>query len=113
GEDLVYLGDTRRYPYGPRPQQEVRAFARQIARRLVEDHDVKLVVVACNSASAAALDTLHAELPVPVVGVIEPGGRSLIAATRRRSTCSPGCATARLPTTRRGPGGIGSSPRAR
>src|SRR5262249_51071957 len=81
GEDLVYIGDTGRYPYGPRPQSEVRRFARQIAWRLVKEHDVKLVVVACNTAAAAGLDDLAAELPVPVVGVIEPGVRSLIAAT--------------------------------
>src|SRR5690606_1055874 len=53
-EDLVYLGDTGRYPYGPRPLEEVRGFAHQIADRLVADHDVKLVVVACNTAAAAA-----------------------------------------------------------
>jgi glutamate racemase len=81
-EHLVYVGDTGRYPYGPRPLGEVRRFARQITRHLVEDHDVKLVVVACNTASAAALDELQAAFDVPVVGVIEPGARSLVAATR-------------------------------
>lgn len=81
-EDLVYVGDTARYPYGPRSAEEVRAFSRQIARWLVDEHAVKLVIVACNTASAAALDVLDAELPVPVVGVIEPGARSLVAATR-------------------------------
>lgn len=82
GEDLVYVGDTGRYPYGPRPLDEVRGFAHQITRHLVERHDVKLVVVACNTASAAALDELVEVSPVPVVGVIEPGVRSLVAATR-------------------------------
>lgn len=81
GEDLVYLGDTGRYPYGPRSLAEVSAFAHQIARHLVEDHDIKLLVVACNTATAAALDDLRAELPIPVVGVIEPGVRSLVRAT--------------------------------
>jgi glutamate racemase len=81
-EHLVYVGDTGRYPYGPRPLDEVRRFARQITRHLVDDHDVKLVVVACNTASAAALDELRASFDVPVVGVIEPGARSLVAATR-------------------------------
>jgi glutamate racemase len=80
-EDVVYLGDSGRYPYGPRPQDQVRGFARQITRLLVEEHDVKLVVVACNTAAAAALDLLRAETPVPVVGVIEPGVRSLVRAT--------------------------------
>lgn len=81
-EDLVYLGDTGRYPYGPRPLDEVRGFARQIAHRLIEDHDIKVLVVACNTASAAALDDLRSELAIPVLGVIEPGVRSLVAATR-------------------------------
>src|SRR5215831_10780026 len=81
GEDLVYIGDTGRYPYGPRPREEVRAFARQIAWRLVKEHDVKLLVVACNTAAAAGLDELADELPVPVVDVIEPGVRYLAAAT--------------------------------
>ncbi|MGH9185333.1 MAG: glutamate racemase [Acidimicrobiales bacterium] len=80
-EDLVYIGDTGRYPYGSRPLDEVRGFARQIAGHLLDDHDVKLVVVACNNASAAALEELKAESPVPVVGVIEPGVRSLLSAT--------------------------------
>jgi glutamate racemase len=82
GEDLVYVGDTGRYPYGPRPLDEVRRYARQISRSLVDDHGVKLVIVACNTASAAALDELRRDLPVPVLGVIEPGVRSLVRATR-------------------------------
>jgi glutamate racemase len=81
-EDLVYVGDTGRYPYGPRPLAEVRAYAAQIGRWLVEEHDVKLVVVACNTASAAGLEALRKLLPVPVIGVIEPGVRSLALATR-------------------------------
>jgi glutamate racemase len=81
-EDLVYVGDTARYPYGPRPLDEVRDFAHQITRWLVEEHDTKLVIVACNTASAAALDELAAATPVPVVGVIDAGARSLVAATR-------------------------------
>ncbi len=81
-EDLVYVGDTGRYPYGPRPLDEVRDFAHQISRWLVAEHDVKLVVVACNTATAAALAGLQAELTVPVVGVIEPGVASLVLASR-------------------------------
>jgi glutamate racemase len=79
-EHLVYLGDTGRYPYGPRPLEEVRGYARQIARHLVEEYDVKVLVVACNTA-ASAVD-LAEEVDVPVLGVIEPGVRSLLAATR-------------------------------
>ena len=81
-EDLVYFGDTARYPYGPRPLDEVRGFARQVARLLVDGHDVKMVVVACNTAAAAALDLLRFEFDVPVVGVIEPGARAAVQATR-------------------------------
>ena len=87
-EDLVYIGDTGRYPYGPKPQAEVREFARQLAWSLVKEHDVKAVVVACNTAAAAALDELAAELPVPVIDVIEPGAQALVDGqpqrTRRR-----------------------------
>jgi glutamate racemase len=81
-EHVVYLGDTGRYPYGPRPLGEVRTFAHQIADRLVADHDVKLLVVACNTAAAAALGELQDRLDIPVVGVIEPGVRALAQATR-------------------------------
>lgn len=81
-EDVVYIGDTGRYPYGPRPADEVRAFAMELGWSLVRDFDAKLVVIACNTASAAAFDELSRELPVPVVGVIEPGARALAAATR-------------------------------
>jgi len=84
GEDLVYFGDTGRYPYGPRDLAEVRDFARQITAVLVRDHDVKLVVVACNTAAAAALELLQFEFDVPIVGVINPGVRSAIAVTTNR-----------------------------
>jgi glutamate racemase len=69
-EHLVYVGDTGRYPYGPRPLDEVRGFANEITGRLVADHGVKLVIVACNTAAAAGLEELRASYPVPVVGVI-------------------------------------------
>ena len=81
-EDLVYIGDTGRYPYGAKPQAEVARYARQIAWSLVKEHDVKVVVVACNTAAAAALEQIVDELPVPVISVIEPGARSLVKATR-------------------------------
>ncbi|MCC6437975.1 MAG: glutamate racemase [Acidimicrobiales bacterium] len=82
-EHLVYVGDTGRYPYGPRPQPEVRDFAHQITRHLVREHDVKLVIVACNTAAAAAsVEELAEAHGVPVLGVIEPGVRALVSATR-------------------------------
>jgi glutamate racemase len=82
-EDLVYVGDTGRYPYGPRALDEVRGFALEIAHHLLDRHDVKVLVVACNTASAAALDELREISPVPVVGVIDPGAQAVVAATRR------------------------------
>ena len=82
-EDLVYIGDTGRYPYGPRDLDEVRRFAEQLTAKLVGDHDVKMVVVACNTAAAAALDGLRAEHDIPLVGVVEPGLRAALRATRR------------------------------
>jgi glutamate racemase len=81
-ENVVYVGDTGRYPYGPRPLDEVRGFAHEITKYLLDEHDAKVIVVACNNAAAAALEDLQASVAVPVIGVIEPGVRSLIAATR-------------------------------
>jgi glutamate racemase len=78
---LVYFGDTGRFPYGPKPADEVAKYAIQITELLI-DHDVAMVVVACNSASAAALDVLQERCDVPVVGVIEPGVRAAVRATR-------------------------------
>jgi len=82
-EDFVYLGDHARLPYGPRPLDEVRAFAREIGAFL-EAQDVKLIVVACNTATSAAMPQLQAELTVPVIGVIAPEARAAVQATRNR-----------------------------
>jgi glutamate racemase len=81
-EDLVYVGDTGRYPYGSKPLGDVRTYARELAWSLVDDYGAKTVIVACNTATAAGLDELRAELPVPVIDVIEPGARSLVTATQ-------------------------------
>jgi glutamate racemase len=83
-ESLVYIGDTGRYPYGPRPASEVREFALEIAWSLVHEHNAKAIVVACNTASAAAFNELAEVLPVPVVSVVEPGARALAVATTVR-----------------------------
>lgn len=80
-EDLIYIGDTGRYPYGPRDLAEVAVFAHQLAEELVLRRGVKMLVVACNTAAAAALEGLRARFDVPVIGVIEPGVRSLVQAT--------------------------------
>lgn len=81
GEDLVYIGDTGRYPYGPKPPEDVRRYAVELAWSLVKEHEVKALVVACNTAAAAGLDDLRAELPVPVLDVIGPGSSSLVQTT--------------------------------
>ncbi len=80
-ESILYVGDTKRCPYGPRDQAEVRDFAREIAAWLVE-RKVKMIVIACNTATAASLEVLQHELNIPVIGVIEPGARAAIKATR-------------------------------
>ena len=80
-EHFVYFGDTARVPYGPKSPETVRRFARE-NRRLLLDRGVKLVVVACNTVTAQALDDLQATFTVPVVGVIGPGARAAARATR-------------------------------
>ncbi|HEU0023852.1 MAG TPA: aspartate/glutamate racemase family protein, partial [Thermoleophilaceae bacterium] len=82
-EDFLYLGDTARFPYGDRSADELLAFGRQLAGALVE-RGAKLLVVACNSATAAALPALREELEgrMPVVGVVGPEARLAARATR-------------------------------
>src|SRR5262249_1935189 len=82
-EDFVYLGDHARLPYGPRPLPEIARFAREIAVFL-EREGVKLIVVACNAATSAALPALQSSLTVPVVGVIAPEAAAPVRATRSR-----------------------------
>ena len=82
-EHTVYFGDTARVPYGVRDLAEVRWFAFEIVRYLVE-MDVKLVVIACNTATAAALKATQRTFDVPIVGVIEPGARAAVLETRNR-----------------------------
>jgi glutamate racemase len=82
-EDFLYLGDHARLPYGPRPLDEVRSYAGEIGRYL-ERQDVKLVLVACNTATSAALAQLQAQLALPVVGVIQPEAHAAVQATRNR-----------------------------
>lgn len=80
-ENLVYLGDTARYPYGNKSAETVQRYSFENTEFLV-DKGIKLLVVACNSASAVALDALQERYDVPVVGVIEPGARAAAARTR-------------------------------
>jgi glutamate racemase len=83
GEPVLYFGDSGRFPYGPKPREEVLKYALEIGDLLV-DRGARAVVVACNSAAAAALETLADRLPVPVIGVIEPGLRAARRASESR-----------------------------
>jgi glutamate racemase len=82
-EDFIYLGDGARCPYGPRPADEIRRFALEVASHL-ERAGVKLIVTACNSATAAALPLLQERLAVPVSGVLAPEAHAAVQATRNR-----------------------------
>ncbi len=79
-EPVVYLGDTARVPYGTKSAETVVRYARGCARILME-REIKLLVIACNTASAYAIDALRDELSVPVLGVIEPGAQRAVNAT--------------------------------
>ncbi|MCE7885739.1 MAG: glutamate racemase [Actinobacteria bacterium ATB1] len=79
-EDLLYLGDSARGPFGPRPLEEVREFAIEIIDWLVRE-GVKMVVIACNTAAAAALDEARSLFRVPMVGVVEPALRAALQVT--------------------------------
>jgi len=83
GEDVVYLGDTARVPYGSKSPRTVEMYSLACQRFLLA-RDVKLVMIACNTASANALPALVAASPVPVIGAVEPGAASALAATRNR-----------------------------
>ncbi len=80
-EDLVYIGDTGRYPFGNKPLDDVRRYAAELATSLVDDYDAKAIVVACNTATAAGLDELRAELDVPIIDVIDAGAQALVRTT--------------------------------
>jgi glutamate racemase len=82
-EDFVYLGDGARCPYGPRSPREIRRFSHEIASYL-ENAGVKLIVAACNSATAAALPQLQERVAVPIVGVLAPEAHAAVQATRNR-----------------------------
>ena len=108
-EDLIYLGDTGRYPYGTKSAETVTRYSIENVDFLIAK-GVKLLVVACNTASSVALDALAARYPVPVIGVIEPGARAAAARTRNgrvgvigtEGTIASGAYTAALRTLRPG-----------
>ena len=84
GESTIYFGDTARVPYGPKSEETVRRYSLEILDWLLRQ-GVKAVVVACNTATARALDALRDASPVPVVGVIEPGARAAVEASAGRT----------------------------
>jgi glutamate racemase len=81
-EPLLYVGDTARFPYGPKAPGEIRRYALEIADWLVR-RDVKMLVVACNSVEVSAIDDITSAAGLPVVGVIDPGVRAAVRATER------------------------------
>lgn len=82
-ESLIYVGDSARCPYGPRDLSEVDGFVQQIGAWLVAQ-GVKMIVIACNTATAAGLAHAQRTFPVPIIGVVEPGARAAVHATRNR-----------------------------
>ena len=80
-ESLIYVGDSAHFPYGPKPVSEIRGYAMDIASYLV-NRGVKLLVIACNSIEVSAIGDIAAEHGVPVIGVVNPGVRAAIRATR-------------------------------
>lgn len=80
-EKIIYLGDTARCPYGPRTTKEVKRFTWEMTSFLLEKK-IKMLVIACNTATAAALDEIRKELSIPVLGVINPGARAAIKNTK-------------------------------
>jgi glutamate racemase len=82
-ESLIYLGDSARLPYGTKSASTIVRYTREAAAHLLE-RDIKMLVIACNTATAAALGTMQQELDIPVLGVIEPGAAAAVAASRGR-----------------------------
>jgi glutamate racemase len=84
GESTLYLGDEARMPYGPRPAAEVLTFTRE-ALAWFAARDVKLLVIACNTASAVALEAVREETRMPIIGVVRPGAAAALSASSRRA----------------------------
>ena len=82
-EKIVYFGDTARVPYGSKSRETIIRYSRQIIRFL-QEQQVKAIVVACNTASAFALDAVRDEFDIPIIGVIEPGARVAAEQTRNK-----------------------------
>jgi glutamate racemase len=80
-EDIIYFGDTARFPYGTKSPETVVRYSLEIASFLMK-RDIKLLIVACNTASAVSLEALQSHLSIPIVGVIEPGARRAVSTTK-------------------------------
>lgn len=80
-EHIVYFGDTARVPYGSKSKETVTKYSEQIVRFLQTQH-VKAIVVACNTASACALDTIEKDVDIPLIGVVKPGAKAAVSATQ-------------------------------
>ncbi|MEK3933984.1 glutamate racemase [Sporosarcina sp. FSL W7-1349] len=80
-EPIIYIGDNARCPYGPRPAEEVKEFTTEMVSKL-SDMGIKMLIIACNTATAVALDDIRAQFPFPVVGVIVPGARAAVQGSR-------------------------------
>ena len=81
GEEIIYFGDTARLPYGSKSKKTVITYTRQIVRFLM-NKDVKAIVIACNTASALALETVKSEVDIPIIGVVKPGAMVAARTTR-------------------------------
>lgn len=79
-EQIIYLGDTARCPYGPRPKEDVKRFTWQMTNFLLKQN-IKMLIIACNTATAAVLEDIRAKLSIPVLGVILPGARAALKAS--------------------------------
>ena len=82
-EDIVYFGDTARVPYGSKSKDNIIRYSRQIIKFL-QTKGVKAIVIACNTASALALDTVKEEFDIPIIGVVEPGAKAALQVTENK-----------------------------
>lgn len=82
-EDIIYFGDTARVPYGTKSKESIIRFSRENSQILLK-HDVKMIVVACNSCSSYAMPSLRKHFPIPIVGVIQPGALKAVQSTQKK-----------------------------
>ena len=82
-EEIIYIGDTERCPYGPRPFDEIETYTWELIEFL-RQRDVKMIVIACNTATAVVLKEARKRLDIPVIGVIDPGARAAVKSTRNK-----------------------------